>query len=367
MGRRLRVAVTLEQCWHRVPGGTARATLESVAALDRRGDVELVGVAARHSHPPAPAWRPPIPVEHLPLPRPLLYESWHYLRRPRVDRATGDVDVVHVTGMAMPPPSAPLVVTVHDLDFVHDPSHVTRHGLRFFRRAIELTRRDATIVVAPSTATIDDCADHGFDRGRLRLVPWGVHKVDVDEATVNRVRQRYGLARRYVLFVGTIEPRKNLPRLVEAFAKADPPDTDLVLAGAQGWNEELDRLIAPARSRVKVTGFVEPADLAPLYRGAALFCLPSLREGFGLPVLEAMVQGTPVVTARGTSTEEVAGDAALLVEPTDAGAIAEAIRAVLDDPSLAADLGRRGAERASGYTWERTAELLVAAFGEAVA
>jgi glycosyltransferase involved in cell wall biosynthesis len=359
--------VTLEQCWHRVPGGTARATLEATRALAERDDIELIGVSARHSGPPEAPWVPSVPVVGLPLPRQMLYESWHYLRRPPVERATGPVDVVHVAGMAMPPRSAPLVVTVHDLGFLHEPEHVTRHGLRFFRRAIDLARREADIVVAPSQATIDDCIAHGFDRGRLRLVPWGVHPVETSMDEVERVRRHHDLHRPYVLFVGTVEPRKNLRTLVEAFLMADMENTDLVIVGPQGWNESLERIGERGRGHIRTLGFVDQADLPAVYKGADVFCLPSLREGFGLPVLEAMSQGTPVITSASTSTQEVLGDAGLVVEPTDARALAEALETMLTDRSLANDLGHRGYERSRDYTWERTAALLTDAFFEAAA
>ena len=133
----MRVAVTLEQCWHRVPGGTATSILGLLDTLRRTNDLELVGVAARHGRPPAPPFRPSITVSHLPLPRRALYESWHApepLRWPTVQRATGPVDVVHATAVAVPPAGgAALVVTIHDLAFLADPTMFTRHGLRFFR------------------------------------------------------------------------------------------------------------------------------------------------------------------------------------------------------------------------------------------
>lgn len=359
--------MTLEQCWHRVPGGTARATLEATRALSLRSDVELIGVSAAHRSAPQPDFVPPIAVKELPLPRRALYETWHYLRWPHVERATGEVDVIHVTGMAMPPRSAPLVVTVHDLGFLHEPQHVTRHGRRFFRRAIDLARREADLVVAPSQATIDDCIAHGFDRGRLRLVPWGVHHVESTDEEVERVRRIHDLHRPFVLFVGTVEPRKNLKTLVEAFSLADLPGIDLVIVGPEGWNESIERLADIGRGHMRTLGFVAQADLPALYKAARLFCLPSIREGFGLPVLEAMAQGTPVITSAGTSTEEVLGDAGVLVQPKDVHGLATALRELLADDARSAELGRRGKQRSASYTWERTAELLAAVFDEAVA
>lgn len=367
MGDGLRVAYTLELCWHAVPGGTARATIDAAKAIVADApEVELIGVAARHGGPPPEPWTPPVPVEMLPLPRVALYESWHYGRRPKVQRATGPVDVIHATYAAIPPHSAPLVVTVHDLAFLHDRSHFTRHGLRFFERSLELTRRDADLVVVPSQATASDCIANGIVEDRLRVVPWGIDVVSVAADAVAAARAQHGLDRPYVLWTGTIEPRKNLPTLLKAFARVRS-GVDLVLVGPRGWNEDLDALLAPVRSRVHVVGFVPPDALAPLYAGASVFCYPSLREGFGLPVLEAMAQGTPVVTSAGTSTEEVVGDAGRVVEPTDPVAVADAIESLLDDPDAAAALGDAGRTRARTFTWSRTARQLVAAYREVTA
>ena len=165
----MRVALTLEQCWHDVPGGTAVAALELARALDETGEVELVGISARHSGPPAePQWQPPIKVTAMPLPRLALYEAWLRLRRP----AIGGVDVVHATTVIVPPRKrTPLVVTVHDLAWLHDPEHFTGHGVRVFNRGLRLIRDDADLVFCSSLATLADCRSHGIDDGRLRHVP----------------------------------------------------------------------------------------------------------------------------------------------------------------------------------------------------
>ncbi|MCU0269914.1 MAG: glycosyltransferase family 4 protein [Acidimicrobiales bacterium] len=360
----LRVAITLEQCWHRVPGGVARSALDSASALVRHTDLELVGVAARHPQPPPAPFVPPIPVAQLGLPRLALYESWHRRRRPPVQDATGPVDVIHATGMAVPPRSAPLVVTVHDLAFLHEPEHFTRRGVRFFQQAIDLARRDADVVVCPSQATIDECLENGFAPDRLRLVPWGAPPRTATADDVARVRAVYDLPERFVLWTGTIEPRKNLPRLVAAVGRLDPP-VELVLAGPTGWRESLEEHVAASGARVRALGFVPERDLPALYATADVFAYPSLREGFGLPVLEAMRQGTPVVTSAGTATAEVAGEAGLLVEPTDVAGLAEALQSVLDDGERAAALGEAGRARAETFSWERAAGLLRAVYEEA--
>ncbi len=355
--------MTLEQCWHRVPGGTAVAALGMARALSLRDELDIVGVAALHRGPPAPPWTPPVEVRHLPLPRAALYEGWHRLRRPTVERATGTVGLIHATSIAIPPKSAPLVVTVHDLAFLKDPSHFTARGMRFFHRGLDLARTQADLVLCSSEATMRDCHEAGFRPHALRHVPLGVDAPQADPASVARVRRHYGLTRPYVLWTGTIEPRKNLPRLLEAFRDLEA-EVDLVLVGPKGWKEDLDKLLTDLRERVRVLGFVPHTDLAALYAGAAVFCLPSLLEGFGFPVLEAMAQGTPVVTSRGTSTEELAGSAGVLVDPLDPGDIARGLTWVLTDSSRATELGAEGRAQAAGYSWTRTAALVAGAYGE---
>ena len=365
----MRIAFTLEQCWHRVPGGTAVAALELARALVERPGLEIVGVAARHRDPPPEQWRPPIEVRHLSLPQIGLYESWHYLRRPRVERATGPVDVIHATGIVMPPPTSPVVLTVHDLSYLDYPELFTRQGLRFFNRALELARRDASLVLCSSLATLARCRVAGFGDDRLRHVPLGVRATRARPEDVNRVRQAYGLTERIILWTGTVEPRKNLSGLIRAFSLLGS-DADLVLVGPRGWNEDLDRLVgglpAAVRDRVRLLGWVPQNDLEALYAAATVMCFPSLLEGFGFPVVEAMAQGTPVVTSLGTSTEElVSGGAGLLVDPRQPEDIAAALGRVLGDATLAGRLGEAGMRRAGDYTWAHTADLVAAAYEEA--
>ena len=353
----LRVGYTVEQCWHTVPGGTAVAALRVARELERRPDVELAYVAGRHPEPPAPEFRPAGPVAALPLSKAVLYEAWNRLNWPKVEAVTGVVDVVHATGLVPAATSAPLVVTVHDVAFLHQPEHFTRHGVRTMTKSLEVIRRRADMVICSSEATRADLRDQGVPDDRLRVVPLGVDVVEVANSSVERLRRNHRLPDEFVLFVGTVEPRKNLARLADAMVAVGLP---LVIAGADGWGS--DRPVAG--DDLRFLGFVPERELAALYKAASVFAYPSLREGFGLPVAEAMAQGTPVVTSSGTSTEEVAGGAAVLVDPFDVAAITRGIRAALDARDELAELGRA---RVTELTWEATAERTVAVYREALA
>jgi len=352
MPKRVRVAYTLEQCWHAHPGGSATSAIEVARRLMECDEVELVGVAGRHRTQPVIA--PPIPVRQLAIARPWLYEAWNRLGRPRVERATGPVDLCHST-IAIPAAThAPHVVTVHDVAFVHHPERFSRHGVRVMQAGLERCRK-ADLVLCPSRATVADLVDLGFDERRIRLVPWGVEAVPVSDAERARVRGAYSLPERFVLFVGTVEPRKNLRRLARAVAALDA-ELPLVVAGADGWGEA-----APTDDHVQFLGFVPQRDLPALYGNAAAFAYPSLEEGFGLPIAEAMAYGVPVVTSRGSATEETAGGAAVLVDATDVESIAQGLARALGEPAAWIE---RGEARAATLTWEAAIEATVAAYRE---
>lgn len=352
----VRVAVPLEMCWHAVPGGTARVAIDMAAALDRRDDVEVIGVAARHRTPPETEWVPTVEVRHLPVPRRILYETWHAFRWPDVDFATGPIDVVHAFGGAVPSARhAPLVAMVHDLAFRHHPDKFTRNGLRFFNRALDLMGRYAAAITCPSEATLEDCAAHGIGRDRLHLVPNAVEVERPGDDVVEAVRRRFGLDSPYVLFVGTLEPRKNLAGLLAAWQTLDRGDHRLVVVGPDGWGDLGTGLPAD----VVRTGFVDRETRDALYVGATVSVYPSLFEGFGLPVLESMALGCPVVTSAGTATQELVRDGGgIAVDPERPQDIAAAIEAVIHDADRRDDLAASALDIADRYTWDRSAALV---------
>jgi glycosyltransferase involved in cell wall biosynthesis len=199
-----------------------------------------------------------------------------------------------------------------------------------------------------------DCRGAGFDEARLRLVPLGVTTHEVSDNDRLRVQATYELPEKFILFVGTLEPRKNLSRLIQAVSSMrDAPP--LLIAGMEGWGDETPVL----NHDVRFLGFVPAHNLPAIYEACTVFAFPSIFEGYGLPVIEAMAHGAPVVTSRGISTEEVAGGAAVLVDPLNVDSIVDGIRKAM---SSVDELRARGLERARDASWATTAELTIAAY-----
>ena len=350
------IAYTLEQCWHRVPGGTGISAIEVARELALRSDAQVVGVAGRHRHPPTVGFVPPISVNSLPIGGPVLYESWLRLGWPKVESVVDNADLVHSTTIIPPATSLPLVVTIHDLAFLRHPDFFTARGNKVFRRSLDIMLNKADMVLCSSQATLDDCVTAGFNSDRLRHVPLGVRAQNITSEDRTRVRATYDLPEQFVLFVGTLEPRKNLARLIEALGSLrDAPP--LVVVGMAGWGDE-----APSTAHdVRFTGFVPANDLPALYEACSVFAFPSILEGYGLPVIEAMAHGAAVVTSRGTSTEEVAGGAAVLVDPLSVESIAAGLSEALSNVD---NFRASGLARAAQVPWSATAEATVSAYVE---
>ena len=304
----------------------------------------------------------------VPLPARLLLRRWTTSEHPRIDRWLRPAAVLHATNYLAPPSRLPTLVTVNDLTFVRYPDLVSdevRATAVVVRRAVA---RGASIHTASEfvAAEVEEHFGPGLqDAGRIVVVPWGVPPV----AAAGPVLPPAARAGPYVLAIGTLEPRKNLPKLVEAFGAvaAAHPDLRLVLAGPDGPDSPAVRqailgLPAAPRSRVVVTGAVSDADRCSLLHHATLLAYPSLYEGFGFPVLEAMTAGVPVVAARRGSIPEVADGAALLVDPDDEHDLARAIDSLVRDEGLRARLVAAGEVRAATYSWRATAEGLTTTY-----
>ncbi len=268
----------------------------------------------------------------------------------------------HILPIACPVPG---VVTVHDLGYLIYPEAHRRFDRWYLEWTTRRHTRVAAHLLADSEATRQDLIRHYHaDPDRITVVYPGLdptfHPID-DPDQLAAARSRYDIHQDYVIHVGTLHPRKNLKRLLDAFATLNSQFTvhssQLILAGSPGWLA--DDLIACAEAlgdRVVLTGHVAQADLPALISGARALVMPSLYEGFGFPVLEAMACGTPVVASNTSSLPEVAGDAALLVDPHDTDALAGALHRILTDDDLRTELRRRGLQRAQQFTWQRAAQ-----------
>ena len=386
----MRVALNLEQLLQTPPGGVGRYTAELARLLpgldggDPDGPVELVPFVARHRERDVAAALHAFGLDGLdpvvlPLPRPVLYDSWHLLGRPGLRglaRRRGALDLVHAPSVAVPPKGGyRLVVTVHDAAPLLFPETFPRRGRWFHRRGIAAAARRADLVITVSRAAADELAEHtDIPAERVRVVPNGVDLTEASDDDVAASRVAFGLGERpYVLWLGSLEPRKNVGVLVEAFvrwaATADVPH-QLVLAGPAGWVEDRQAVLAPGRrlgDRVRTIGRVGDDHLRGLYRGADVFTLPSRHEGFGIPVLEAMAQSTPVIASDIPALRELAGGAATLVAPDDPDAWVNALDYLVHERARHDDLAAAGRERAELYSWERCATETVAVYREALA
>lgn len=293
----------------------------------------------------------------------LLHEMWARTEVPPAEWLTGRCDVVHATNFVLPPlHRARGVVTVHDLSYLRLPETVTAASARY-RDLVPRSVRRAAVVLTPSEAVAQEVsAEYGVT---ATATPLGVDPawLTVERPSTDWLRHR-GLPDRYLLFVGTVEPRKDLPTLLAAYRmlRADSRDCPpLVLAGPSGWGPALDLAGLTAADVVQI-GYLEEDVLRPVVAGAAMLCFPSLYEGFGLPPLEALAAGTPVVATDIPTTREVCGEVARLVPPRDADALAGAIASVLSTPPDPV----AGRAHAAGFTWARTAELTRQAYQRAL-
>jgi glycosyltransferase involved in cell wall biosynthesis len=372
----LRVAVNAEQLLYRSPGGIGRYTAQLLTVVpDACGDVEAVPFTARHRAGDVERALAAAGVRsaavHQALPRPLLYESWVRLGRPAL-RGLGGVDVVHAPSVAVPPRAGlPLVVTVHDAAPVLFPEAFPARGRRFHHLALRAVARRADAVIAVSHAAAEEiAANTPIPAGRIRVVHNAVDPPSLDARRVDEVLAGLGLAGRpYVLWVGSVEPRKGVGTLVAAMATLARRGrgATLVLAGFEGWLQR--GLLDPADVEALGSSLVRPGrvgeeELWCLYRGASVFAFPSRHEGFGLPALEAMSQGTAVVASDIPALREGAGGAALLAPPGDTAGWAEAIGGLLDDEPARRRLGEAGRARSGSFGPERMAEATRAVYRE---
>ncbi len=303
--------------------------------------------------------------------RPCFPRLWTHARL-STEMALHSPDVLFVPAHVLPliHPRAS-VVTVHDLGYIYYPEAHEAGDRRYLDWSTRWNAHQAAAVLADSEATKADLVDaYGARPEKIHVVYLGRDeslKQVTNPLRLASLRAKYDLAQRYLLYVGTLQPRKNLERVVQAFerlcGRPELADVQLVLAGKQGWlYDSLFQQVARAGlgERVVFPGYIPDEDLPALLSAATAFVYPSLYEGFGIPVLEAGGCGVPVITSNTSSLPEVAGDAALLVDPHDVDAIADAMYRLVTDPALAAELARRGRENVKRFSWEKCARETLA-------
>ena len=302
----------------------------------------------------------------LPLTDDWMARIWQRLRLPLpAELVTGPVDRFYSPDFVLPPlrKSTRSLLTVHDLSFLRHPDTFPPPLLRYLKQSVPRSVARADHILADSDATRDDLITLlNVSPRRVTTLYSGVSpdfNTTVTENERARLRARYDIGDRpFILTVGTVQPRKNYVRLIKACdSLAKARDLDLVIVGQPAWLAAPILAAADARPYVHRLGFVADGDLPALYRQATVFAFPSLYEGFGLPPLEAMACGTPVVASTSSSVPEVVGDAGLLVDPLDVSAWTDALRRLLDDESLGVALRERGLKRAAGFIWSRTAQM----------
>lgn len=299
----------------------------------------------------------------------LLLMMWHTIRWPPVEWFIGRQDIVHTLTAGVLPACrrAHLIVTLYDLVWWRFPQGLNFWGRFFNQTALSFGIRDATAITTISVATSDDVlayAAHRLSRARVRVIPVAADpsfKIIDDQKFIRSVCQKHGIKSRYILNIGTIEPRKNIDRLIRAYSLLEPElrsNHALVIVGPYGWRMAPIQTLAASlglQKHVIWTGRIPDKEIMALLSGATVFAYPSLYEGFGLPILEAMHCDVPVITSNTSSMPEVAGDAALLVNPKNVNDIAQALKRVLTDDDLRDLLIKKARSQRTHFSYARMA------------
>ena len=357
----MRIAIDASRATVARATGTEHYSRELIRALLRVGAGHEFHLFFRDAPPDGLFSGPRVQQHVIPLPR-----LWTHLRlAAALHSLRPDVSFVpaHTLPLLL---RGPALVTVHDLGFRHFPAAHPPLTRRYLELTTRHSARRATLVLADSHATAADLQRfYRIAPEKLRVVYPGVTPLAIGELAA--LRRKYNLPQRYFLFLGTLQPRKNLPLIVAAWQRwraANPQDeAGLVLAGGRGWL--FDARDFAQQGGLHLPGYVADEDRGALYAGALALLFPSLHEGFGFPVLEAMHCGTPVITSRTSSLPELAGDAALLVDPTDEADLARQMTRLLADEALRQRLIRDGHARADEFTWERAARETLGALQDA--
>ncbi|NDJ54226.1 MAG: glycosyltransferase family 4 protein [Chloroflexi bacterium] len=356
--------------------GRYAASLAAALAEQHPGQVALFGNRSEDARP-VPAFKD-VPLRTVAM----SYKPWRLavylgqLSSMNFARVVGPSDLYHATEhLLVPVRGIPSVLTVHDLIFKRFPAYHKRLNYWYLNQAMPLFVRRAQHIIAVSEATKADLIQYyNTPEDKISVVYEAAHSrfSPQDQAEVARVRAIYQLPERYLLAVGTIEPRKNYARVIEVLARlrVDDPELKLVIVGVEGWLTESFQQALDAfkqRDAVVLPGFVLDDDLPAVYSGADALVMASLAEGFGLPILEAMACGVPVACSSTTALGEIAGSAAAVFDPEDVDEMTDVIQRVLSIDDLRDSLRRWGLERASQFSWQKAAQQTWAIYQQVIA
>lgn len=312
------------------------------------------GVAAHVVYPPA---------RH-----PVLWHLWHQYRVPRVIRHVRADVYWSPDGFIPLSTTIPTIATLHDIAYEHERRHTKPLAGAYYRWMLpKCARRASQLVTVSESARADIATTYGIAYDSIAVVPNGVRStfLPTDSSRRERIRLQLNDGRPYVLHVGTIQPRKNIARLIEAFTEfslATGANADLICAGGRGWENsdvESARNASALRDRIRFTGYIDDGQLADWYAGASMLAFVPLLEGFGVPIVEAFASGTPVVTSRRSPMSDIAGGAAVLADPEDVSSIASALTRLWLDINERERCIQRGLERAQLFSWDASAHLMV--------
>lgn len=375
----MKIAIDISQIVYE-GSGVANYTKELVSSLlkaDRKNEYLLFGLSLRRLHILEEYYKKirslnqQVTARFLPIPQTFANFWWNRIHKFRIDSILGEkIDIFHSSDWIQPLTSAKKVTTVHDLITLRYPETSHPYIIETQKRRLHWVKREVDIVFADSQATKNDLTDilH-FNANKIKVVYPGLKDIykPIGEEDKLRIKQKYGLNDSYLLTVGTMEPRKNIRNSILAFERflhhnlisSRKKPVELVIVGKVGWGEKYK-----STRLIKILGYVAEKDMPALYGAASVFLYPSFYEGFGLPVIEAMACGLPVITSNCGSLKEVAGEAALFVDPLAPEDLAVKMTQIFVDNKLKEELIKKGIENAKRFNWEKTAKEVIKLYEE---